>query len=67
MKHSVTISGHRTSISLEDEFWDALQHIAWLDNLSTNALLSLIDKERSSNLSSAIRVFVIRRLMQGQP
>ena len=61
MKHSVTIAGHRTSISLEEEFWDALCQIAREDGLTVNALVGAIDKRRTTNLSSAIRVFVLHR------
>lgn len=61
MKRSVTIAGHRTSISLEEEFWDALCQFAREDGLSVNALVGAIDKQRTTNLSSAIRVFVLKR------
>ena len=61
MKHSITIAGHRTSISLEEEFWDALCKFAREDGLSVNALVGAIDKQRTTNLSSAIRVFVLNR------
>jgi predicted DNA-binding ribbon-helix-helix protein len=61
MKRSVTIAGHRTSISLEEEFWDALCQFAREDELSINALVGAIDKQRTTNLSSAIRVFVLNR------
>ena len=61
MKRSVTIAGHRTSISLEEEFWDALCDIAREDGVSINALVGAIDKQRTTNLSSAIRVFVLDR------
>ena len=59
-KRSVTISGHRTSVSLEAPFWDALREIAEQDGISLNALITKIDAERSiSNLSSALRIFVL--------
>ena len=61
MKRSITIAGHRTSISLEEEFWKALRAIAREDGQSINALVSTIDKQRTTNLSSAIRVFVLNR------
>ena len=60
-KRSVTISGHQTSISLETAFWDALREIAHTHGLSVNALIERIDETRSGNLSSAIRVFVLRQ------
>lgn len=58
-KHSVTVAGHRTSISLEVAFWEALQDIARSQNMSINKLIAEIDEARSTNLSSAIRVFVL--------
>ncbi|MDJ0948277.1 MAG: ribbon-helix-helix domain-containing protein [Alphaproteobacteria bacterium] len=58
-KRSVMVAGHRTSVSLEDAFWSALQEIAGQRGLSLNALVTEIDRTRSSNLSSAIRVFVL--------
>tara|TARA_A100001037_G_scaffold260864_1_gene249551 strand:+ start:3715 stop:3918 length:204 start_codon:yes stop_codon:yes gene_type:complete len=61
MKRSVTIAGHRTSISLEEEFWEALCEIAHEIGVSVNALVGTIDKGRTTNLSSAIRVFVLDR------
>lgn len=61
-KRSVTISGHRTSISLEDEFWAELVDIAKRMDLSLNAMIALIDEDRETNLSSAIRLFVLATL-----
>ncbi|HAT86489.1 ribbon-helix-helix domain-containing protein [Cohaesibacter gelatinilyticus] len=59
-KHSVTISGHRTSISLEDEFWIGLKAIAATRNRSLADVIRQIDKDRgSTNLSSAIRLAVL--------
>ena len=60
-KRSVTLAGHRTSLSLETEFWDALKAAARVDGLSLNALIGRIDQERSGNLSSAVRVYLLRR------
>ncbi|NIX76449.1 ribbon-helix-helix domain-containing protein [Microvirga terricola] len=63
VKHSVSIAGHRTSISLEEPFWEALRQIADKQSLSVQALIGLIDAERGEqNLSSAIRVHVLRSL-----
>ncbi|HET8728635.1 MAG TPA: ribbon-helix-helix domain-containing protein [Alphaproteobacteria bacterium] len=56
------IAGHRTSVSLEPEFWDALKAIAARRGASLNRLIEDIDAERNRNLSSAIRVFVLREL-----
>ncbi|AWN41890.1 ribbon-helix-helix domain-containing protein [Methylobacterium durans] len=59
-KRSVVIAGHRTSISLEAPFWDALREIAGARGLSVQALIGEIDAARDGqNLSSAIRVFVL--------
>lgn len=59
-KHSVTIAGHATSITLEKEFWDELQTIAKSQGLSMSGLITEIDKNRSSrNLSSALRLYVL--------
>ena len=61
-KRSITIGGHQTSISLEDEFWNDLAAIARQRTLSLNALVSEIDRQRSGgNLSSALRVFVLKQ------
>ncbi|WP_119308376.1 ribbon-helix-helix domain-containing protein [Cohaesibacter haloalkalitolerans] len=59
-KHSVTIAGHRTSISLEDEFWQGLKALADSRNKSLADIIRQIDKERGiNNLSSAIRIAVL--------
>lgn len=63
-KRSVLIAGHATSISLENIFWDELKRIAEARNLSLNGLITVIDGERSGNLSGAIRVFVLEELRQ---
>jgi predicted DNA-binding ribbon-helix-helix protein len=60
IKRSIKISGHSTSISLEDAFWKALKEIAAAKNLSVQGLVSMINSERQyGNLSSAIRLFVL--------
>jgi len=60
IKRSVSIAGHRTSISLEEPFWSGLREIAERENLSIQALIGRIDAERGEqNLSSAIRIFVL--------
>ena len=65
-KHSIMIAGHRTSISLEREFWDVLGEIATEQKLSTASLLAKIDEARDGrNLSSAARVFVLNWLKTG--
>ena len=63
VKRSVAIAGHRTSVSLEAPFWDALKDIAAVRGASVQALVGEIDAGRgSANLSSAIRVFVLREV-----
>jgi predicted DNA-binding ribbon-helix-helix protein len=59
-KRSVRISGHLTSVSLEGIFWQALKDIAVNRQISLNALVTEIDKDRTGNLSSALRVFVYK-------
>ena len=59
-KRSVMIAGHPTSVSLEDAFWEALAEIARERGMSVNRLVAEIDRERAANLSSAIRVFVLK-------
>lgn len=64
-KRSVTIAGHRTSISLEDAFWAVLCRIAASRGRSVSDLVTQIDRKRSGNLSSAIRVFVLTEVAAG--
>ena len=64
-KRSVNIHGHQTSITLEDEFWDALKNAAQKRGLSTNKLIAEIDDTRGQqNLSSAIRVYILKSLTE---
>ena len=60
-KHSLTLHGHRTSVSLEPEFWDAFRAIAAEKCLPLNALAATVDDARNGDegLASAIRVFVL--------
>jgi predicted DNA-binding ribbon-helix-helix protein len=60
-KRSLTIAGHRTSISLEEPFWDALAEIATARHVSIAALVAEIDRGRQpeANLSAAIRISVL--------
>ena len=63
LKRSVSIAGHRTSISLEEPFWEGLREIAEREKISVQSLIGRIDAERGEqNLSSAIRVFVLSDL-----
>ena len=59
-KYSVALDGHRTSVSLEPEFWQALKEIAAARRESLSALGSEVGRTREGNLSSALRVFVLR-------
>ena len=65
-KRSLTIAGHSTSISLEEPFWQELRRIADARGLSLAGLVSEIDAKRAgqggSNLSSALRVYVLEAL-----
>ncbi len=63
VKRSVVISGHRTSVSLEPIFWDLLRRAAKQRDRSVNVLVTEIDAKRDGNLSSAIRVYLVKRLM----
>ena len=60
VKRSFTIKGHRTSISIEAPFWEALHQAAEAKRTTLSALVAAIDKERGqSGLSSAVRVWVL--------
>ena len=60
-KRSVLISGHATSVSLEEEFWVALKRVSTDREQSINELISELDRNRVGNLSSTIRVFILRQ------
>ena len=64
-KYSVAIDGHRTSVSLEPEFWQALKNIAAARRESLSALVSEVDRTRQGNLSSALRLFVVEEMSSG--
>ncbi len=65
VKRSISIAGHRTSISLEEPFWEELRAIAAGRGVSVQALVGRIDAGRGDqNLSSAIRVFVLHSLRE---
>ena len=60
IKRSVAIAGHKTSVSLEDAFWQDLQEIANAQQATLSNVVAEIDKKRKNgNLSSAIRLFVL--------
>jgi len=59
-KRSIVIAGHKTSVSLEDEFWKSLKEIAGERGMTPAQLVAAIDGNREhANLSSAIRLFVL--------
>lgn len=65
-KRSITLNGHRTSIALENDFWEALNSFAEADKRSLASLISEIDRARLQDnpppgLASALRVYVLRR------
>lgn len=66
-KRSVVVSGHKTSISLEDAFWDQLRQIARTQRLTLSRLVAEIDQSRQhGNLSSAIRLFVLEYVQENR-
>jgi predicted DNA-binding ribbon-helix-helix protein len=63
VKRSIVIAGHKTSVSLEDAFWDALKDIATNQDLTLSDLVADIDSTRAQgNLSSAIRLYVLENV-----
>jgi predicted DNA-binding ribbon-helix-helix protein len=67
IKRSVVVRGHRTSICLEDEFWSGLKEIARAQGASVAQTVTEIDMTRQhSNLSSAIRLFVLGHIRDGK-
>ena len=67
-KHSVTLHGHRTSLSLEDAFWDELKRLAAAEGKSLNEKVAEIDAARGvrSGLAAAIRVHVLEAVKAGR-
>ena len=64
IKKSLVLSGHKTSIALEKEFWIALQVISKNQNVDIDKLIEKIDKkERNGSLASTIRVFILKKYM----
>ena len=60
-KRSITIKGHKTSVSLENQFWDCLSEIAVERGVTPRAPVTAIDADRQHpNLSSVIRIFVLQ-------
>jgi predicted DNA-binding ribbon-helix-helix protein len=63
VKRSIVIGGHKTSVSLENAFWQGLKEIASGQHITLSVVVEGIDRSRQqSNLSSAIRLFVLDRL-----
>lgn len=60
-KHSLTIAGHATSLTLEPVFWTALHEAAAAEGKPLAALVAEIDEARTTNLSSAVRVWLFER------
>jgi predicted DNA-binding ribbon-helix-helix protein len=69
IKRSIVLNGHKTSVSLENEFWEGLREIANAQNVKLSTLVQQIDQGRreGANLSSAIRVFVFNQLRPTSP
>jgi predicted DNA-binding ribbon-helix-helix protein len=65
-KYSLTIQGHRTSLTLEPVFWDALKAAAAAEGKPLAALVAEIDEARTTGLSSAIRVWLFERAQSQQ-
>lgn len=64
VKRSLTLRGHRTSVSLEDVFWNAFRKAAKEDGVAINELAALLDEERGDvGLASAIRVWLFQRAL----
>jgi predicted DNA-binding ribbon-helix-helix protein len=60
IKHAIVIAGHKTSVALEDAFWNSLKEIAEQRHETLSHLIASIDAERKhANLSSAIRLYVL--------
>ena len=68
VKRSIVIAGHRTSVSLEDAFWNGLKESAGARRMTLPKLVTSISAERrrGSNLSSAIRLFVLESCRRGE-
>lgn len=68
VKRSLTLSGHRTSVSMEAAFWDEFRRLAEARGVSINALASELDRARTppASLASAIRLFVLGEIRAGR-
>ncbi len=63
-KRSIKVAGHSTSVSLEEQFWIVLKQLADEQGISLNALVESVDKTRETNLSSALRLYVLAELQR---
>ena len=67
IKRSIIVDGHKTSVSLEDAFWSSLKEIAQAQGATVEQTVTEIDKTRQrANLSSAVRLFVLDWVRNGQ-
>ena len=67
IKRSIVVGGHKTSVSVEDDFWAALREIALRDRATLSGLVGSIDSQRQhGNLSSAVRLFVLNHYRPGK-
>jgi predicted DNA-binding ribbon-helix-helix protein len=62
IKRSMTIHGHRTSVSLERSFWEMLDEMALRQGRSLASLVQAVDRKREGSLSSALRLYVLAEL-----
>lgn len=60
-KRSLTLKGHKTSVALEKAFWTVLEEMAQSRNVSLPQLISEIDEKRKGSLSSALRLYALKR------
>jgi predicted DNA-binding ribbon-helix-helix protein len=68
VKRSIVLAGHRTSVSLEDDFWNGLKEIGREHKMTLSSLITDIDGRRlDTNLSSAVRLFVLRHFRSKIP
>ena len=64
IKKSITIKKHRTSISLEREFWEALKIIATEKSSTVERIISDIDLHRNTSLASSTRIFILQYFLK---
>ena len=60
-KRSLTLKGHKTSVALEKAFWAVLEEIACNRSISLPQLISEIDENRKGSLSSALRLYALKK------